>query len=160
MKYGLSGDRAEENRVEDVFQMICHILEAPLLPEDPSLCLKNIPPEKRLNEFAFYYPLNKDAVNILADDCVFCHKDKYYILDWKTNHLGNDYQNYDPPSLVRHMSASLYDLQYHIYTVALHLYLKERVPAYAYQRDFGGVFYLFLRGVHSRYPGNGRKPGY
>jgi exodeoxyribonuclease V beta subunit len=38
-------------------------------------------------------------------------------------------------------------LQYHIYTLALHQYLRQRVPGYDYDRDFGGVSYVFLRGV-------------
>ena len=183
-KYGLSGDTGEENRGEAVYQMIRHVMETPLLADDPHFFLKDVPPEHRLNEMEFFYPLNEDAVSILADaypsfatvkntpekalvlksihgymhgfiDCVFYHKGKYYILDWKTNHLGNAYRDYDSPSLVKHMGASMYDLQYHIYTTALHLYLKNRISDYAYPRDFGGVFYLFVRGIHSHYPGNG-----
>jgi exodeoxyribonuclease V beta subunit len=36
-----------------------------------------------------------------------------------------------------------------IYTVALHRYLKKRLPGYAYEKHFGGVYYFFLRGVNS-----------
>jgi exodeoxyribonuclease V beta subunit len=46
------------------------------------------------------------------------------------------------------MAAHRYDLQYLIYTVALHRYLAHRLPGYRYQRHFGGVYYLFLRGLH------------
>ena len=40
-----------------------------------------------------------------------------------------------------------YILQYHLYTVALHQYLGARLPEYRYDLHFGGVFYLFLRGI-------------
>ena len=40
-----------------------------------------------------------------------------------------------------------YILQYHLYTVALHQYLKNRLEGYSYGEHFGGVFYIYLRGV-------------
>jgi exodeoxyribonuclease V beta subunit len=45
------------------------------------------------------------------------------------------------------MAREAYVLQYLIYTVALHRYLRLRLPDYDYERHFGGVFYLFLRGM-------------
>ena len=46
------------------------------------------------------------------------------------------------------MAHDSYVLQYLIYTVALHRYLRLRVLDYDYERHFGGVFYLFLRGMN------------
>lgn len=46
------------------------------------------------------------------------------------------------------MLHSHYDWQYLIYTLALHRYLKNVLPRYDYDRNFGGVFYLFLRGMN------------
>ena len=49
-----------------------------------------------------------------------------------------------------------YVLQYHIYTVALHRYLRTRLPNYDYEKHFGGVYYLFIKGMNkSLGPGNG-----
>jgi exodeoxyribonuclease V beta subunit len=45
------------------------------------------------------------------------------------------------------MQADYYILQYHIYTLALHQHLRLRHPDYEYEDDFGGVFYIFIRGV-------------
>jgi exodeoxyribonuclease V beta subunit len=43
-----------------------------------------------------------------------------------------------------------------LYTVALHRYLGLRVPGYDYERHFGGVYYLFVRGMSTRHaPGTG-----
>lgn len=48
-----------------------------------------------------------------------------------------------------------YDLQYQLYSLALHRYLRQRLPDYNYEQHFGGVIYLFLRGIDADYPGNG-----
>ncbi|VEI45150.1 exodeoxyribonuclease V subunit beta [Actinobacillus equuli] len=40
-------------------------------------------------------------------------------------------------------------MQYLLYTLALHRYLRVRLgEQYEYERDFGGVAYLFLRGMN------------
>ena len=78
---------------------------------------------------------------------------RYYILDWKSNHLGNRVEDYDQPALRHEMEQSLYPLQYLLYTVALDNYLRLRIADYDYDRHFGGIFYLFLRGVDGK--GNG-----
>lgn len=88
-------------------------------------------------------------------DLVFKFEEKYYLLDWKTNHLGNTFADYDVSHLARNMEAAYYNLQYYIYTVALHKYLAGRVADYTYDTHFGGVFYLFIRGIHPDYPGSG-----
>ena len=50
-------------------------------------------------------------------------------------------------SLVRAMQEHHYVLQYHLYLVALCRFLRSRVPGFDYDRDIGGVRYLFLRGL-------------
>ncbi|MBF0227476.1 MAG: UvrD-helicase domain-containing protein [Desulfobacterales bacterium] len=88
-------------------------------------------------------------------DLVFCYEDKYYIIDWKTNHLGNDYANYAVDKIKISIHENLYNLQYHIYSVALHKYLESRIDDYEYKRYFGGVFYLYVRGITPDIPGIG-----
>lgn len=80
-------------------------------------------------------------------DLVFRRQGRYFLVDWKSNHLGNHVTDYDPSSLARAMREELYVLQYLIYTLALDRYLSMRVPGYRYETHFGGVYYLFLRGV-------------
>ncbi len=80
-------------------------------------------------------------------DLVFCHQGRYYLIDWKSNYLGSQSSDYGPAQVQDAMVAANYSLQYHLYTVALHRYLASRLDEYAYQRHFGGVFYIFLRGV-------------
>jgi len=80
-------------------------------------------------------------------DMVFQFQDRFYLVDWKSNFLGSQVQDYDQGKLVEVMRNEFYVLQYHIYCVALHQYLKARLSNYDYQRHFGGVYYIFVRGV-------------
>ncbi|HHE9506168.1 TPA: exodeoxyribonuclease V subunit beta [Haemophilus influenzae] len=81
-------------------------------------------------------------------DLVFCHNGKYYLVDYKSNFLGSTLASYNQEALKKEMLHSHYDWQYLIYTLALHRYLKNVLPRYDYDRNFGGVFYLFLRGMN------------
>ena len=80
-------------------------------------------------------------------DMVFQFKNRYYLVDWKTNFLGSAVEDYGQEALSAAMSKGFYGLQYLLYTVALHQYLHLRLPAYSYEKHFGGVFYLFVRGI-------------
>jgi exodeoxyribonuclease V beta subunit len=80
-------------------------------------------------------------------DLVFRFGNRFYLVDWKSNFLGSKIEDYDQTSLARAMAEGYYILQYHLYTLALNQYLRLRVPNYEYERHFGAVFYIFLRGV-------------
>ena len=82
-------------------------------------------------------------------DLVFVWEGRWYVVDYKTNHLGDKVSDYGPEQLVDAMSEHHYYLQYHFYTVALHRYLTRRLVDYDYEASFGGVMYLFLRGLGS-----------
>jgi exodeoxyribonuclease V beta subunit len=81
-------------------------------------------------------------------DLAFEHRGRYYLVDWKSNRRGAALENYHRDRLGAVMGEHFYQLQYHIYTLAFHQYLRRRVPGYDYGRDFGGVCYVFLRGVN------------
>ena len=80
-------------------------------------------------------------------DLVFEHQGHYYVADYKSNLLGRSLGDYTPERLGREVEMRRYDLQYLLYTLALHRHLRLRVEGYDYARHFGGVFYLFLRGM-------------
>lgn len=80
-------------------------------------------------------------------DLVFRHDGRYYVVDYKSNHLGSSVSDYSRDAMAAAMIDHRYDLQYQLYTLALHRLLQLRIPDYDYERDFGGVFYLFLRGM-------------
>jgi exodeoxyribonuclease V beta subunit len=80
-------------------------------------------------------------------DLVFEHEGRYYLVDYKSNWLGATPDAYRPVDLARSMGREAYYLQYLIYCVALHRYLGNRVSGYRYDTHFGGVRYLYVRGM-------------
>jgi exodeoxyribonuclease V beta subunit len=154
-----------------VLQWLAQVVDTPLLAGS-DLRLRLLPRKDRLSELGFHFALanlEQDALNSLLRehfippvempqarvhglmkgyiDLVFRHQDRFYLADYKSNYLGGAVEDYRWENMARAMAGHRYDLQYLIYCVALHRYLGHRLPAYDYDRDFGGVFYLFLRGM-------------
>ena len=82
-------------------------------------------------------------------DLVFEHNGQYYVLDYKSNTLGEDDSAYTDQAMGDAILSKRYDLQYVLYLLALHRLLKARLPGYDYDQHIGGAVYLFLRGVDS-----------
>nr|WP_297400793.1 exodeoxyribonuclease V subunit beta [uncultured Marinobacter sp.] len=82
-------------------------------------------------------------------DLVFEHNGQYYVLDYKSNALGDNDSAYTDQAMGDAILDKRYDLQYVLYLLALHRLLKARLPGYDYGRHIGGAVYLFLRGVDS-----------
>ena len=80
-------------------------------------------------------------------DLVFEHDGRFYVLDYKSNTLGEDDSAYTRQAMGEVILEKRYDLQYVLYLLALHRLLKARLPDYDYDRHIGGAVYLFLRGV-------------
>ncbi|WP_369978192.1 exodeoxyribonuclease V subunit beta [Xanthomonas bundabergensis] len=140
------------------------------LPEGTRLAA--VPEPQRRNEMEFHFAMRPTRVDALLPllhrfgvvgerqafgarqrleglmtgliDLTYQHDGRWYVLDYKSNRLPS----YDPDALARAMAHSEYELQALIYTVALHRWLRFRLgEAYDYARDFGGVRYLFCRGL-------------
>ncbi len=96
-------------------------------------------------------------------DLVFEADGRHWILDWKSNHLGDTLEAYGPAEVDRVVRHEQYTLQYLTYGVALHRLLGQRLPDYDYEQHFGGVLYLFLRGLRpehgARYGVHFDRPG-
>ena len=163
-----------EEQFAAVQQWFEQILSTPILPNN-DLTLAQINEKQCLKELAFYLnitshfdvagfnralatlhhlpsePLEFDDIQGMVRgtmDLVFSHQGKYYLLDYKSNFLGEALKDYDQAALKKAMLEHHYDWQYLLYVVALHRYLKTRLPDYDYNRDFGGVVYAFLRGMN------------
>lgn len=143
------------------------VVTTPLSADDPDFCLMNLAPPRCLKEMPFYLNLpasnTADINRILASEATFqrlshkqmrglltgfidliCeYKGRYYVMDYKTNTLPN----YHTDNLIASMRDHNYGLQYWLYCVVLHLYLQNRLPDYDYDHHFGGVRYLFVRGM-------------
>ncbi|WP_448549400.1 exodeoxyribonuclease V subunit beta [Thalassotalea fusca] len=83
-------------------------------------------------------------------DLVFEHDGKFYVCDYKSNYLGDDINQYQPALLRQNIESHNYDLQYLIYSLALHRYLRIMLDDYSVAEHFGGVYYLYLRGMGHR----------
>lgn len=80
-------------------------------------------------------------------DLVFEHQGRYYVADYKSNYLGPDSSAYTTTAMRNKIIESRYDLQYVIYTLALHRLLRARLGSdYDYEKHVGGAVYLFIRG--------------
>jgi exodeoxyribonuclease V beta subunit len=161
--------------------MVDTVLSAPL--DGESLRLNRKGEQQRLTEMEFLLPVKVLAAPMLNDvvqrydalsaragelgfqtvkgmlkgfiDLVFEHEGRYYVLDWKSNYLGDTPADYQGEALEAAMLAHRYDLQYQLYALALHRFLRSRIPGYDYQSHFGGVYYLFLRGLDRHTSGSG-----
>ena len=78
-------------------------------------------------------------------DLVFEHEGKYYIVDWKTNWLGSSDADYTSGRIRAAMGNAGYVLQSYLYSAALLRFLRQRGMDYD---AFGGVYYIFLRGLN------------
>jgi len=167
--------RMLQRLVEDVTTTVLPTTSAATTPATgpaAKLRLASIPLSRRLTELEFNLPvphLAAGALNTLLKkngydvpalsfgalegylkgfiDLVFEHEGRFFILDWKSNHLGYSPSDYGREPIERSMADHGYHLQYLLYTLAVDRYLKLRVPGYRYDTHFGGVLYLFVRGV-------------
>ncbi len=85
-------------------------------------------------------------------DLIFKHDNRYYICDWKSNILDRGYDRHELEEDIRMRN---YDLQYQIYSLALVKWLRSVHGDYNHDKLFGGVIYVYLRGLDPLKPGNG-----
>ncbi|MBW4015405.1 UvrD-helicase domain-containing protein [Moraxella osloensis] len=84
-------------------------------------------------------------------DLVYQHGTQFFIVDYKSNYLGSDFDSYNQVALYDAMTTHSYWLQASIYQVALHRYLKLRLPNYDINTHLGAVEYAFLRGMSPKH---------
>ena len=168
----LSGSTDEVYR-DNIIELL-HQVTSAIIPGNNPFTLQQVNKYKRLNEFEFDFllkPFNTGSLEVLSNDThpfrirsitelegimngkmdlLFEQEGKFYILDWKSNFLGNSIEFYDEETIKAAMKENNYHLQYLIYTVAARIYLKNRIPDFNYDNHFGGVVYLFLRGIRSK----------
>lgn len=159
-----------------VGQMLHHVMNASITIEEGVINLSQISQQQKLHELEFEFPLNQrhvadklipllgqydagiqDRYHSLSGmmtgyiDLLFEYNGKYYILDWKSNYLGFSLKDYQGEHLKAAMQQNQYNLQYLIYTLAIHKFLRQRLgKAYDYEQNFGGVIYIFIRGARAK----------
>lgn len=174
--------RLEEHRVEathlgDVTQVIWNVLRAPI-PDcaaeagaegragqgGGTFRFADLTARRHEMEFLFPYPPHPPRSPEGGGgegylwgyiDLVFRREGRYYLLDWKSNWL----EDYGPASLRRDVAESRYDLQYMLYSMALDRWLGTLIPGYDPARHFGGVYYVYLRGLDAAAAPGSAGPG-
>jgi len=172
-QYGLIGDDESDPRIDDTAALIGRTVHTPLPELGPLAGLQH---HQTLAEMEFMLRLRGNRLGALVEllrnagylpaalggapqqtlyglmqgfiDLVVEHDDAYYILDYKTNRLGDTPAAYNAAGLKHAIGRAHYDLQYLIYTVALHRHLRQALgDKYDPARHLGGVQYLFVRAM-------------
>ncbi len=132
-----------EGKEDFLFNLIREVVKVPF---EEGLCsLEDILSKDMQTEMEFLYPFHASFLKGFID-LVFRYKGRYYILDWKTNYLGPNLEDYSTQKIEECMNQSGYFLQAAIYTAALKKYLAL-FEKQKFESVFGGVIYFFIRGV-------------
>ncbi|WP_421182591.1 exodeoxyribonuclease V subunit beta [Aeromonas enteropelogenes] len=172
----LAQDGFDESWAPVLQQQVEAVLDTPLETGfGEPVRLRDLAPERKQVELEFFLPMGRVTAPALTALCqqhdplsrgnkplsfatvqgmlkgfidlVFEWQGRWYLLDYKSNHLGMSPADYSRPALEQAMVEHRYDLQYQLYSLALHRLLALRLPGYDFEQHFGGVFYLFLRGM-------------
>mgnify|MGYP000358961789 FL=1 len=155
--------------------LLREVVITPLDKQDDGFKLAQIDAKHCLKEMPFYLShgsINTEQINtILGDEVIYSalstkklagfltgfidlvcvYQGKYYLMDYKSNYLDD----YSSASMIQAMRAHNYGLQAWIYSVVLTNFLQETIVDYSFDRHFGGVLYLFVRGMKSDEPCSG-----
>lgn len=167
-KYGMEVD------IPLLLEMLQTVVTSPLISvgkKSAKLTMAQLDERRCVKEMGFYFRLARgsasDINRVLTDvktyalvneknitgyltgfiDLVFAHDEKFYIIDYKTNNLGETADSYSQENLLKAMTGHNYGLQYYLYTLVIHRYLQNVLPDYDYNVNFGGIYYLFVRGM-------------
>ncbi|MBI5345968.1 MAG: UvrD-helicase domain-containing protein [Chlamydiae bacterium] len=126
-------------------EMVESAISIPLLSdEENNFYLKEVSFHNIKSEMEFLFSKNEHYMKGFIDLVIY-HNKKYYLLDWKTNYLGL-LKNYEPQNLRKVMEEEDYFMQAAIYSEALQRYIRSMDKEVG-DDSFGGVIYLFLRGL-------------
>lgn len=168
----------DESWIPMLAQWLNTILDTPLTSSETEIKLNQITAKNCIKEMPFYLKLkhkfdvkkfneilnehhhlpseklNNEGIDKIQGmlrgfiDLVIRHNGRYYLIDYKSNFLGKGEEYYSDARIKQAMIKHHYDWQYLFYSLALHRYLTQRDSNYQYEKNFGGVIYLFLRGMN------------
>lgn len=163
-RYNLRFSQDDEDMTPWVEECINDVLDSPVFE---GKTLRDVNPDEMLTEMEFFFEIddlktakinklfkgNISVSEISANgfihgfiDLVFKLDGKYYIVDWKSNKLGQRKKDYTSDAVTKEMKKHNYIFQYMLYAAALDRYLSVNSDGYEYDTDFGGASYVFLRG--------------
>ena len=162
----------EDTHAGGLYELVHQLSNLSLPNGSETISLPQIHRNHQIAELEFNFPVGEFHTQQLADlstqdtpfhlqkgkwqglmngkiDFIGMLDDKFYIIDWKSNHLGNQISDYSTVGLQEAMDSNNYHLQYYIYLCALYKFLTLRLPNFDYDTHIGGVYYLFIRGIRS-----------
>lgn len=170
---GFDRDKDKEQVVAAIGRLVSNSLQSPLPDIGP---LARLPRDRMLAEMPFTLRLGGQTAQAVIErlkahgydsalspdhrgqvlnglmqgfiDLIVERDGRYWVIDYKTNRLGDYLDDYRPERLRDAIRMGHYDLQYLIYLTALHRHLTLCLPDYDPDRHLGGVQYLFLRGMN------------
>jgi exodeoxyribonuclease V beta subunit len=158
--------RVDPRWMPQIARMVATALRVPIDADGQPLVLGRLTPAQRRHELEFFFPLGEPlpaplrvpGCTLSGDPCrervirgfidlMFSWQGRYYIADWKSNLLT---EGYHQAAMARVMASAGYELQYRLYTIATLRWLQRQLgDRFDPQRQFGGVFYFFIRGIGS-----------
>ncbi|MDR3237684.1 MAG: exodeoxyribonuclease V subunit beta, partial [Spirochaetia bacterium] len=148
-KYNLSGESGQHIVV--IEKTVRDVLRTPL-PVEPAFCLADIADSDKKTELEFYFSVKDGSKDFsFLEGCselepfggymhgfidlVFRKNGIYYLADWKSNYLGGNISDYNKEALHGAMIQHKYNLQYMVYTLALHRYLQSADKNYSCDKN-------------------------
>lgn len=127
-----------------VLNKLCHEFYAKVVKDNNLSHIPDLPDLKKSNFKGFM----KGSLDLVAK---FTTKqgDKFFMIDYKSNYLGDTFGDYTQDSILKSIFEARYDVQILFYSLALYRFLKCTLHDFLYEKDFGGVMYLYLRGMNS-----------
>ncbi len=125
-----------EGHEKEIADMIFYTLRAPL----DGFRLIDCKEENIFKEMEFFHQEDNGYLKGFID-VVLQHNDKIYLIDWKSNWLGDSPEMYTKDAIHEAMLENGYYLQASIYRKAVDKYLSR------FQKKVEGIYYLFLRGI-------------
>lgn len=127
-----------------VLNKLCHEFYAKVVKDNNLSHIPDLPDLKKSNFKGFM----KGSLDLVAK---FTTKqgDKFFMIDYKSNYLGDSFGDYTQDSILKSIFEARYDVQILFYSLALYRFLKCTLHDFLYEKDFGGVMYLYLRGMNS-----------
>lgn len=127
-----------------VLNKLCHEFYAKVVQDNNLSHIPDLPDLKKSNFKGFM----KGSLDLVAK---FTTKqgDKFFMIDYKSNYLGDSFGDYTQDSILKSIFEARYDVQILFYSLALYRFLKCTLHDFLYEKDFGGVMYLYLRGMNS-----------
>lgn len=129
---------------QDIEEMIHRVLQLHFVVDGYRFSFQDISPSQLVTEMEFLLEESSSQTFKGFIDLCFEYQGKYYLVDWKSNFLGSTPEHYSQEALKTCMEEHHYFIQAELYGKAMRAYLNHLGKS---REDYGGIFYVFLRGL-------------